>query len=176
MECLNILSLVRRCKFHFFFESSCQVNSFLFYFQLNILCRSTDKPFDMKALMITFIFSFTLFAKTAGVRKVSFIIDDYGIYPESISAFAGEVLEVYVTSTSKKSCLMIEGYDLFIAAKKGIVSEGKVTLNDSGSFKVYCPSDNYKAKVSVLPNKQQRAIASSRVDRPTVWTPKDYSE
>lgn len=130
----------------------------------------------MRTLLITFLLTFCVFAKTSGTRKLSFIIDDYGIYPESFSAFEGEQLEIYVTSTSKKSCLMIEGHDLFISASKGKVSEGKIVLNSTGNYNVYCPSDKYKASVTVLTNKTNRDIASSVVNKPSVWTPKDYSE
>ena len=131
----------------------------------------------MKYVALTIlVLSLGNFAEAKNLRRVSFIIDEFGIYPNSMSAFVGEELEVYVTSTSKKSCVMVEGYQMFLSANKGKVSEGKIKLDKSGSFKIYCPSDKFQANITVLDNKRNRNIASSQDAEPSVWVPKDYSE
>lgn len=129
----------------------------------------------MKLLIITILLSFSVIASEKANRKVSFIISKDGIFPDSISAYVGDELEVYVTSTDAKSCLMINGHKLFLSSHKGTVSEGKVTLRESGRFKVYCPSDKYEGYITVL-SKTKRNIASSTANKPSVWVPKDYSE
>ena len=64
----------------------------------------------------------------------------------------------------------------FVKEELGIVSEGKITLNESGTFKIYCPSDKYQANIVILDTNRNRNIASQSESKPSVWVPKDYSE
>lgn len=129
-------------------------------------------------IFLLFTYSFAYCDPVVGTRKIAFIITENGIYPESISAFKGERLQLFVTSTKKESCLMMKGYKLFISSRTKDVGEGMVDLNKSGEFKIYCPSDDFVGKITVLNKKSSRRdIASTKSESiPSVWVPKDYSE
>ena len=123
----------------------------------------------------------------AGERHLALIVTDDGHYPSYISAFVGETLHLMVTSlSSDKSCLQIEGHDLFIAAEKGVINEGKIKLRKSGRFSFSCPGLKHKGYLTVISKTlEERVIAP--LERETAshdyrglpskyWMPRDYDE
>ena len=116
-------------------------------------------------------------AKTfdAPVRDHSIIVADEGFYPDRISAFAGEKIRFFVTSTRKEpSCFLLEQKELFLGAKKGEIAEGIAYFKSPGTYKFHCPNGKIEGKITILPkkNKAERKIASPK--RPVIWRPRDY--
>ena len=113
----------------------------------------------------------------APIREHSIIVTEEGYYPEKISAFAGEKIRFFVTSTLEDpSCFLLESNELFLGAKKGQISEGEAFFRRPGTYKFHCPSGKIEGKVTILPkrDKAERKIASP--GRPVVWRPKDYPD
>jgi hypothetical protein len=168
------------------------------------MCHITDK-FNKKLVCeayirakTTFIFSLLLWALvtwqgvqaleespyvkakrfSTPMREQAIIVTDEGFYPKSISVFKGERVRFYVTSTSDtKSCFILKGKGLFLAAEKGKVSEGIVYFDDAEKLEFYCPTTKSKGRVTVLERprgknskRAQRNIASEKV---RIWMPKD---
>ena len=112
-------------------------------------------------------------------RIHSVIVSETGFYPDSIMLFKGERLKLFVTGTTlQPSCLMIPSKEIFLAAEKGIITEGEVTFDQIGVYEFFCPSKrNIKGKIVVIEKKAQtdkikREVASkNKVNQP--WYPKD---
>ncbi len=113
-------------------------------------------------------------------REISIIVTEEGFYPESLSVFKGETVRFFVTSTStQKSCFILKGKDLFLAAENGKVSEGTFFFDREERVDFYCPTTKQKGRLTVLERPQdklekkvraQRKIASERVK---IWMPKE---
>ncbi|MCT4640748.1 MAG: cupredoxin domain-containing protein [Bacteriovoracaceae bacterium] len=131
-------------------------------------------------ILLNFIFSFTFsFAQEKflyPVRKVAIIASNEGFYPNKIIAFKGEKLEVFMTSTtSKKTCMLIDQHEFFIAAKKGEVSSSHLKLESTGNYKIYCPDHSFSGHLVVIDKKNSgRKVASTKIKEPSVWVPRDY--
>ena len=73
-------------------------------------------------------------------RDLSIIVTDEGYYPQNPTAFVGEKVRIFVTSTTDKpSCLILRNKEVFLEAKKGELSEGEVFLDRVGDIEIYCP-------------------------------------
>ena len=112
------------------------------------------------------------------LREQAIIVSDEGFYPKSISVFKGEQVRFFVTSTSdNKSCFILKGKDLFLAAEKGKVSEGVVYFNKAQTVEFYCPTLPSKGRLTVLERpkdkKQKRAQRTMASERVRVWMPRE---
>lgn len=114
------------------------------------------------------------------LREQSIIVTEEGYYPKHISAFVGERMRFFVTSTTDKDeCFILKNMDLFLGAKKGKISEGEVHFTKPGVIEYYCPTGQLKGKLTVLEKpkkKSQRNIASERNSKSTnvrFWMPRD---
>lgn len=111
------------------------------------------------------------------VREHSIIVTDEGYYPKQISLFEGEKLTIFLTSTLKNpSCLMLPQKNIFLAARRGEITEGTIYFNKPGIYWFYCPTGKIKGKITVLEKLEtkkivERKIASER--RMGQWRPKD---
>lgn len=110
------------------------------------------------------------------VREISVIITDDGFFPNKISAFEGERVKFFITSTAKdKQCFILQRHELFLGVAKGKVNEGEIVLNDAGRFRFFCPSHKKQGHLTVIGKKEEvetlRAPAS--VAKPKFWTPRD---
>jgi plastocyanin len=107
-------------------------------------------------------------------REVAIIVTKEGYYPKSISAFEGERIKFYLTSTTEEPhCLIVESHKVFMAANKGKVTEAEVVFDKAGDFAIFCPSSKHDGKVVVL-KKSKREVASEKPNEPSVWMPREY--
>ncbi|EQC46397.1 hypothetical protein M899_1987 [Bacteriovorax sp. BSW11_IV] len=111
-------------------------------------------------------------------REVALIVSDVGYFPNQLVVFKGEKVRFYITSTTDRpTCLMLKGKDLFVPAKKGVVSEADIYFDREENLELYCPSNNFKGKVSVFEHpderrrREAREIASEK--KVKVWIPRD---
>ncbi len=113
------------------------------------------------------------------LREVSVIVGDDGFYPSTITAFEGERLHFFITSSTKKSqCFVLQKHEVFVSAEFGMINETEVVLEYPGRYKFYCPSHKFEGHLTVLskdkPEEQiSRTVAS---EKPKYWTPRDYDE
>lgn len=117
------------------------------------------------------------------VREVSVIATDDGYYPNKISAFEGERIRFYVTSTSKqKQCFLMENHKIFLPAENGQVADKTIVVERPGRFKFYCPSTKFVGHLTVLKKKEEkseeikRKLAGDEEKKPHYWVPRDYDE
>lgn len=114
-------------------------------------------------------------------REFSLIAGDHGFFPSRFVAYTGERVRFYVTSiTDLPSCLIFEGKDFFIEAKKGEVRGGELVFNNSGTYRFYCPKGRIEGRLTVLDhprdereNRWKRDLASENKEDLNVWMPKD---
>ncbi len=113
-------------------------------------------------------------------RELSFIVTEDGFYPKRQFVYLGEKVRFFVTSTTNKSsCLIIKGKDFFLEAKKGSMSEKEAFFNRAGEYDIYCPTQKYGAKITVLEHPKdkreriKRDIASRESKKIKVWRPRD---
>jgi len=141
-------------------------------------------------LLAIFVSSFSSFAKEPfapknferPTREISIIVSNEGYYPKRISAFVGESIRFFVTSTSdQKNCLLLQNHKVFMAAQKGEVTEGHAFLDKPGKFKFYCPANKKEGTLTVLekvkPIEEVKEIEELRKPAsvsPGYWTPRDY--
>lgn len=112
----------------------------------------------------------------APIREISVIITDDGFFPNKISAFEGEKVRFFVTSTaSEKQCFILQRHELFLGVDKGKVNEGEIMLDQPGRFKFYCPSNKMQGHLTVIKKtveiEETRAPASE--SKPRFWVPRD---
>lgn len=112
------------------------------------------------------------------LREQAIIVTDHGFYPQNIAVFKGERVRFFVTSTSdNKSCFILKGKDLFLAAEKGKVSEGEVFFKNSQVVEFYCPTLKTKGHITVLERpqdkKQKRAQRTMASEKVRIWMPKE---
>ena len=110
------------------------------------------------------------------IREISVIVTDDGYFPNKISAFEGEKIRFFVTSTAKdKQCFILQKHELFLGVDRGSVNEGEIKLNQAGRFRFFCPSNKKQGYLTVLkkevPVEEVREPAS--VPKPIYWTPRD---
>jgi len=124
---------------------------------------------------LTFL-TLAAWAEKPVAREFSVIVTAEGFYPSKITAFQGERVKFYVTSTVEgPDCFLLQGHKVFLAAHKGKLSEAEATLETPGDFSFYCPSTKHSGKLTVIKKSEprpQRAIASE--NDPMLWTPKEY--
>lgn len=114
------------------------------------------------------------------MRELSVILTAEGYYPKHLNVFEGEKVKFYLTSTVEEpGCMIVQGYEVFMAANKGKVTEAEVTFDKAGSYSFYCPSNRKNdGKLTVMkkivPKENKRGIASERSSDPALWTPKEY--
>ena len=85
------------------------------------------------------------------LREFSVILTAEGYYPNHLMVHTGERVRFFVTSTkSEDECFVLQDHKLFLAAKRGQVSEGEVVFKEAGKYKFYCPSGKFKGHVTVL--------------------------
>jgi plastocyanin len=156
----------------------------------------------MKSLIISLIFIFILIfniSTEASIvydahsfkkfkfpqRNYSVIVKDEGYFPDQIVVFEGEQVRFFVTAVANKDlCFIIKDHNLFMSAKKNIVSESEVTFSKSGIYEFYCPNFAHKGRLIVLGKEQQEKInigidkSSQRLpasmDSQESWIPRDY--
>ncbi len=108
------------------------------------------------------------------LRDISIIVTKEGYYPNKISVFEGEKVRFFVTSTmDDPGCFLLPHKEIFLSAKKGVITEAKAVMKDPGSYMFHCPTGKIKGSLVVLPNpnkKQKRAIASEVMEE----GPKEY--
>lgn len=110
------------------------------------------------------------------VREISIIITDDGYYPNKISAFEGEKVRFFVTSTAtEKQCFILQRHELFLGVDKGKVNEGEILLDRPGRFKFYCPSNKMQGHLTVIKKtiEIQEAREPAGVSKPTYWVPRN---
>lgn len=116
------------------------------------------------------------------IREISLIISDEGYYPSNIVAFSGERVRFFVTSTTDlPSCLIVEGKEIFIEAKRGKVFSGEAEFRSPGKHRFYCPKGQIRGELTVLEHprvvqarERRRELASQRErDDVKVWLPRD---
>ncbi len=140
----------------------------------------------MKVILILLFLSTSVFAVDFDeryfdrpMREVSVIVTDSGFFPDQMMAFEGEKIKFYITSTAgKNQCFVLQKHEVFIAAEKGLINEGEVTLDNAGKFKFYCPSFKYQGWLTVIEKgkpKEQRKPASVE-EKPNYWLPRDYDK
>lgn len=113
-------------------------------------------------------------------RELSVIATTNGYFPSDITAFVGEKLSLYVTSSSDRpSCLILKEHEVYLEAKKGQVREASMFLDTPGRFKFYCPSGEISGTLTVIDHPRQQAkrkkreIASRLSEKVQVWRPRD---
>lgn len=111
-------------------------------------------------------------------REVSIIVTDVGYFPNQIVVYKGEKVKFFITSTTERpTCLMLKGKELFVPAKKGEVSEADVFFEKEETLELYCPSNNFRGKITVFEHpvdarkRKAREIASEK--KVKVWIPRD---
>lgn len=110
-------------------------------------------------------------------REVSLIVTSEGFYPPTLTFFAGERVHFFVTATTEtKECFLIKGKSIFLSAEKGKLSEGSVLFNGPGVFSYYCPTNKFKGKITVLPQREKRKGARERKmaqENIKIWMPRE---
>ena len=87
-----------------------------------------------------------------------------GYFPAQISIFEGEKLHIFLTSTQEEaSCLTFPPQNLFMAARKGEISEGELYFATAGVHSFYCPTGQIKGKITVL--KRPAKVSEEEVNR-----------
>jgi hypothetical protein len=111
------------------------------------------------------------------VREYSIIVTQEGYYPKQISLFEGEKLKIFLTSTlNSPSCFMLPQKKLFMAARKGEVTEGEAYFNEPGIYWYYCPTGKIKGKITVLEKLESKKIVERKIaseSRMGQWRPRD---
>ncbi len=109
-------------------------------------------------------------------RDYSIIVSDEGYYPEKITIFEGETLNIFLTSTAEeKGCLMIPSHDIFVAANKGRITSTSAKFKNPGTYEFYCPNNMIKGEIVVLQRKRERPKRMPASETKTkIWMPKDY--
>ncbi len=110
-------------------------------------------------------------------RVISIIVSEEGFYPNSLSVFRGEEIELYATSvTDKPSCLMIKDHDVFLGLKKGEIKGIEFTVEKAGNFSLYCPSVRSSGEMVVIDNKKIIKVkrSSASVSEIDAWIPREY--
>ena len=113
------------------------------------------------------------------IREISVIVTDDGFFPNKISAFEGEKVRFFVTSTAKdKQCFILQKHELFLGVAKGSVNEGEVLLESPGRFRFFCPSHKKQGFLTVI--KKEVEVEEVRepasVQKPVYWTPRENDE
>jgi hypothetical protein len=123
-------------------------------------------PLLLNLALIHFCFGAEELTKPISSRELALIITEMGHFPQKLTAFEGEEVRFFVTSHTKDpGCMMIERHDLFLAAPRGKVAEASVKLEFVGEFKIYCPSHDSFATLTVLPHPQSLSKSSSNISR-----------
>lgn len=112
------------------------------------------------------------------VREISVIASKEGFYPERLTAFVGEKVKFFVTSsTDKPSCFFLQEKELFLSAEKGQVHTAEAYFDKEGVYDFYCPNGKIKGRLSVIErpdDKRRRQIASEmEKKRVRVWHPRE---
>ncbi len=111
-------------------------------------------------------------------REVSIIVTKEGYYPKSVSAFEGEKIKFFVTSTlDGPSCLIVESHKVFLAANKGKLTEGETVFDKAGEYSLYCPGSQNNGKVVVIKKTVAKREIASEQDKKKdsmIWMPKEY--
>lgn len=111
-------------------------------------------------------------------RSVSVIASKDGFYPDSIAAYIGEEVHFFVTSTTEQpTCFIVDGRNLFLSAKRGEISEGKVYFDQAETINFHCPTGGAKGKIVVMERPEEvrerikREIAGQ--EKFKIWQPRD---
>jgi len=108
------------------------------------------------------------------VREHAIIVTPEGFYPRQISLFTGEKLKLFVTSIlDHPSCFMMKEKEIFLAAKKGEISEGEVIFKRPGVFSYYCPTGKISGTVTVLQRNTKKQRGRGVASRRQRWRPKE---
>lgn len=139
----------------------------MFFFAFNVFALNENNYFNAKK-------------NEQPVREISIIITDTGYYPARPQGFVGEKIRLFVTSTTANpTCLILKNKDVFLEAKKGVVTEAEVYLEREGDIEMYCPAGGHRSKFVVLEHPSikseriSREIAQERAKNLKVWRPKD---
>lgn len=109
------------------------------------------------------------------VREISVIITEDGFFPNKISAFEGERVKFFITSTAKdKQCFILQRHELFLGVENGKVNEGEVMLDSPGRFRFFCPSHKKQGHLTVIrKHVEVQKLREPASVKPTYWTPRD---
>ncbi len=115
------------------------------------------------------------------LREVSIIVTPEGYYPKTLSVFQGERVRFFITSvTENKSCFILPKKELFMAAERGILSEGEAHFEKPGRYQFHCPTGKIKGHLTVLRKREteeeklKRSMASEKERKKIwVWYPKN---
>lgn len=109
-------------------------------------------------------------------RDKSVIVTNEGYYPKAMSAFVGEKVRFFVTSTTKKKeCFILRDTNVFLSAVKGQVSEAEYVFNEPGIYEYYCPTGQLRGSLTILEKPKQndgRELASDE-SVVKVWMPRE---
>ena len=107
-------------------------------------------------------------------REISLIVTPEGYYPKTFSVFAGEKVRFFITSTTEqKSCFILAEKKLFMAAEKGVLSEGQAYFEKPGRYSFHCPTGKIKGHLTVLPGKIPYEEGK---DKLADWRPRNVEE
>lgn len=110
------------------------------------------------------------------VREFSIIATEEGYYPESIFAFVGEKVRIFVTSTmDRPTCFIVPHRKFYLAAHKGKIAEGDYIFRSPGEYPYYCPGEKFKGTITILsksggveekPSSEEKNLFSAKAWRP----------
>ncbi len=105
-------------------------------------------------------------------KEISIIVTKEGFYPDKISAFEGEKIRFFITSTEENgSCFTLPQKNIFLSAHVGKITEAEVVFDRSGEFPFYCSVGKVKGALTILMKENKRRGIASQLDK---WVPKDY--
>lgn len=113
------------------------------------------------------------------VREISIIASNTGYYPDAPTAFVGERVRFFVTTTTEdKRCLLLPDKNVFLSMEKGKIDEGEFVVMEPGVYKFHCPTGKMHGALTVLqrPDDKRREIASEAAKRVKIWFPKERPE
>jgi len=115
------------------------------------------------------------------VQKRSVIISRYGFFPQTISLFEGEKVQLFLTSTMKApTCFFMPDRKLYLTVNNREITEGELYFRKAGVYKFYCPLGKISGEFRVLVRKNkviknvERKVASKKIVK--FWKPKEYNE
>lgn len=116
------------------------------------------------------------------LRELSIIVSKEGYYPKVLTAFVGEKVRFYLTtSTTNPSCFIMNDMNLTLAISPQNITEGEVFFGRPGEFNFHCPIGKIFGKIQILPRPEKKKSPDSTPSRQVasqkpqlkMWWPKD---
>lgn len=111
------------------------------------------------------------------IRDISIIASGESFYPNHISAFVGETLRLYVTTTKEKGgCFYLQKTPHSAALKLGEIESFTVSFDRPGEWFYFCPSNGLRGKIQVIRHpddiRKENEKAKQEARLKTKWQPK----